>query len=149
MIVQPFHEGKIVGKSPETDHRRMDMGVYQTGHDNRSRGIQYLFRAVFREVSPFPPPFFYKEDFPVLYADYRIFDHLHWFRHGEYRSAGDEDVGFTISFHFVIPRLFFTRSAIFLTFSIASFSFMVKSCRFSITTFPFIKTVSTSAPLTV
>ncbi len=42
VVVEPGHQGKVIGQTPEEDHRKMGVGVHQSRHDEAARGVDDL-----------------------------------------------------------------------------------------------------------
>jgi len=47
LFLQPFHQAKVVAEGAHQGHRRVVVGVDQTGHRHHARGVDHLIRPPF------------------------------------------------------------------------------------------------------
>ncbi len=92
VVVEPGHQGKVIGKTPEENHRKMGVGVDQSRHNDAARGIDDLARL--RGITGGRFPFSTKMILPSRMPITGVLDNLLRRRHGKERSAGNQDVEF-------------------------------------------------------
>jgi hypothetical protein len=46
MVIQPCHEGKVIGQPAKTGHGRMGMSIHQAWHDNPTPSVNRLHGPV-------------------------------------------------------------------------------------------------------
>ncbi len=89
VVVEPGHQGQVVGQSPEKDHGQVGMGVDQARHDQTPRGVNGL-PGLGEGVRPGAGPD--KGDLSVQDADQRVLDDRQGFRHAQQGPSVDEDI---------------------------------------------------------
>ncbi len=146
VLVEPLHQGQVVGQPPEAGHGQVGVGVDETRHDEAARGIEGLFGHDRGRIAAGAG----KADRAARDPHRRIVDRGGGARQGEQRAPGDEKVDRLRCRHRAsphIPRLARMRRAMALTRSMASCSSKVRIFRPSMTRRPLITTVSTSGPV--
>ena len=91
VAVEPGHQRKVVGQTPEAGHRKVGVDVHQSRHHDAARGVDDLAGRSVMTGRNFP--LFDEVDLSVTDPDDRILDDLLGWRHRQKRPAGDQDVG--------------------------------------------------------